>query len=425
MALNFAQADTYFKNRMKNHPAINDLDLWTATIRQSNNPVKDYISIMNAVNKNINMKVDWSNLPDDPKKIVELWTLRECIVALSFITADALINSENVSIQIGSNPRRKLPKDHAQALIMGSTTLLSDIDVTVLSPNASIHIALIEDLWTATNWFDHSAWKVDLYGDFTMIGEYYLDTRFISDEQKIQSLVLATASYFRHENSNNFDTSVLEKIINWCIHADDLDIDSSHIINSAKTMVNDLKYADREIYYKQLRKAEHLKQEIINNFSINNKSEELGTLLGECLVVEGLANLHREENYILVPTVIHVVKVEQGKEDVMTQCKPLKVKVARCSMSAYVYALSAIEQLGYMQENLGVNKICTMAAGKYFGRLLRALAQSLFENDTQILKDDLDLANDLAKEKKLRGNAGIQDVLCEQNLLVNIKNLFL
>jgi len=97
--------------------------------------------------------------------------------------------------------------------------------------------------------------------------------------------------------------------------------------------------------------------------------------------------------------------------------------VARCSMSAYFYALSAIEQLGYMQENLGDKNICTMAAGKYFGRLLRALSQSVFENETQMLKDDLNLANDLAKEKKRRGNAGIQDSLCEQNLFEIIKNL--
>jgi hypothetical protein len=416
MAFHLRDADKFFENRMKIHPIPNLLIIWVATIRQSETPVKAYISIMDDIKKNVGSNANMTHLPDNLDKIKELWNLRECIIALSFITADAIMNLPQDSIKIGDNQRRNLFHDNAQALIMGSTTLLSDIDVTILSPNASTHIAIIEDLWEYTGWFNHNSWKVDLYGDFTMIGEYYLDTRFLTTEQKIQVLVLAVASYYRHTQSAKFDTEILHNIIDWCIEKTNLDIDLLHIVQSAKEIVADLKYADREIYYKQLRKAELLKTKILEQFSTNDTSDKLGSLLGKCIVLEGLANLHREENYILVPTVIHVVKVEQGKDNIMTQCKPLRIRVARCSLSSFVYSLSAIEQLGYMQENLVLEKTCNMAAGKYFGRLLRALNESVFDN-TNILKDSLILADELAKEKKHRGNAGIKNASCEPDLL--------
>jgi hypothetical protein len=380
---------------------------------------------MNDIKNTLKITVDWSNLPDNIEHIKQLWSLRECIIAISFITEDSIIKIQNKTVQIGKSPRRNLLNDRAEALILGSTTLLSDIDVTIQSPHASLHIALIEDLWELTGWFNHSMWKIDLYGDFTMIGGYYMNTHYLNYKQKIQMLVLATASYFRHEHNDMFDISILKELINWCINKEKISIDIVDIINASKDMIKDLKMGTRDVYYKQLRKAEHLKTEIITYYSVNNKNKKLNELIGDCIIAEGLANLHREENYILVPTVIHVVKIEQGKENVVTNCKTLKITVARCSLSPFVFALSAIEQMGYMQEHISLEKGCNMVAAKYFGRLLRALQESVFKDKENPLKEHIANANDLAKEKKRRANTGIKNSSCKLNLFQDIKTLIL
>jgi hypothetical protein len=384
---------------------------------------------MNEVKKTVGESIDWDNLSEDPEKIKRLWSLRESIVALSLLTADRIIELGNSSasktISIVDGIERQLVKDRAEAIILGSTTLLSDIDITIQSLNASVHISLIEDLWASTRWFNHSLWKVDLYGDFTTIGKYYMDTNYLTKHHLSEMLVLATASYFRHENSSRFDTSVLEHIISIVIHNEGLGLNVVKVLNDAKAVVASLKTSSREVYYEELAKAELYKSKILAYFGINGSDSKLREFLGDCIISEGYANLHREENYILPSTVIHVVKIEQGKEDIVQQCKPLRATLARCSMSDVVYILSAIEQLGYMQENLTKKdkEVCNMPAGKYFGRLMRALKESGIFDNSKDLPAFLLVAAELAKEKKRRGNAGNKNLSCDVDLFKAVKSV--
>ncbi len=132
----------------------------------------------------------------------------------------------------------------------------------------------------------------------------------------------------------------------------------------------------------------------------------------------GEANLYREENYILPSTVIHVVRCEQAKES-GDSCAPIILKSACCSLSPFVYILSAIEQLGYLLHNLEHDKVtCNLPAGKYFGRLVRSinkasvgLSGKIVEEKTT-MKNLLKLADDLAKVKKERGDVGNADKTC-------------
>jgi hypothetical protein len=417
MLIKLADSVPFFEKRISSHAMPNNLKGWVNSINDSDKPIEKYIEIMNYIKLKAGLKVDWSNLPESPEKIKELWALRECIVALSFITADIIASSKNQQIKIGKAPIRTLLDDRAEFIILGSTTLLSDIDVTIVSHHSSLHISIIEDLWEATGWFDHSSWKVDLYGDFTMIGEYYMDTHFLNKAQLTELLILATASYFRHEKSAYFDNSILDKLIEVCINSEKLTYTKTEIIKAAKEVAASLKVSSREVYYKTLGKAELMKEKILSYFSKKDDSVELKTLLGDCMIAEGHANLHREENYILVSTVIHVVKVEQGKNNRLNGCKQLFVTLARCSLDTYVYVLSAIEQLGYMQENLNVEKNkCNMAAGKYFGRFLRALRESKKVASNK-LEPLLSIADILAIEKKTRGNAGDKNSSCGYELI--------
>lgn len=417
MLIKLADSVPFFEKRISSHSMPNNLKGWVNSINDSDKPLQKYIEIMNYIKLKAGSKVDWSNLPESPEKIKELWALRECIVALSFITADIIASSKNEQIKIGKAPIRTLLDDRAEFIILGSTTLLSDIDITIVSHHSSVHISIIEDLWESTGWFDHSAWKVDLYGDFTMIGEYYMDTHFLNKAQLAELLILAVASYFRHEKSGDFDNRQLDKLIEVCIFSEKLNYTKTEILKAAKDLVKTLKLSSREVYYQTLGKAELMKAKILAYFSKQDDSLELKTLLGDCMIAEGHANLHREENYILVSTVIHVVKVEQGKNNRLNGCRPLFVKLARCSLDVYVYVLSAIEQLGYMQENLNMEKNkCNMAAGKYFGRFLRALRESKKISPSQ-LEPLLSIADILAVEKKTRGDIGDKNSSCGYDLI--------
>ena len=93
------------------------------------------------------------------------------------------------------------------------------------------------------------------------------------------------------------------------------------IINEANNKLLELKKLNedemREIYYIKLGLSEKYTNDVRNKLvdinKINNteSSHEIINKLLECIVVYlGEANLYREENYILISTVIHVVKTE-------------------------------------------------------------------------------------------------------------------
>jgi len=425
---------TFINNRLKDHD-IKLLDInkllseWVNKCRIASDPINQYLKIMNEIKElSGGGNIDWANLPNDLDQLKNLWGLRECIVSITFETASRIFTLNNrKKIQIAKKlPVRKIKNNKiAKANILGSTTLLSDIDITIESKNASTWIAIMEDLWVATKWFNHSKWNVDLYGDFTMIGEYYMDTRYFTKEILIEILKLAVISFFKHEHSDTFNIDLLKKLIKWCILNQGLLIDTDEIISFAKETASKIKLETRETYYKELKQSEILQENIatiIKKEKLNKN--EINLMLGNLVIHLGKANLYREENYILPSTVIHVVKIEQDNNKNKYDCLPLLIKAANCSLSPFTYFLSAIEQLGYMLFNLHESGLkCSMSSGKYFGRLVRALDKALFDvnNISEIIKHNpkfkylLDLANKLAIIKKERGDKGNLQKDCPEN----------
>ena len=402
----------FFNKRLNDHVIELDFKLnnFIDEIKYTQDPIKTYNDIMRKIKNTI------STISNDQNKIIKRWAYREYITSITFETAHrifSLYNGTNLKI---CHETRNIKGNTAQFSILGSTTLLSDIDVTIQAPNASLWIAVIEDLWEQTNWFDHSVWQIDLYGDFTMIGDYYIDTRFFSKDIMIKLLKLAVVSYFKHDNSSNFNNEILNKLINWCILNNGLLITIEEVIAFGTDKAATLKTASREIYYEKLGDSEKLQKEIRDSlYSTKLDKYKTNELLGNVMISLSEANLYREENYILPSTVIHVVRCEQARET-GDSCAPIILKSACCSLSSFIYTLSAIEQLGYLLHNLENDKsICNLSAGKYFGRLVRAFIKTSI-GSSEKMKNLLEISNILAILKKDRGDTGNTNKSCPDSI---------
>jgi hypothetical protein len=405
----------FFTERLKSKNSIltYQLNEWINNILKSKNPIEEYYYIMEIIHKKVGDNVDWEKRVD-----LLLWSYRECIVCLTFITVDLIF-------QKGLPSSRKTYKEECTATILGSSTLLSDIDVTIAAAHTSSWIAVIEDLLFNLKWFNFDKFKFSCFGDFILVGKFYISTNHFTDDIQIKLLQLAVTSYFRHKNSNFFDTSILNKLILDAIELKRLDTNIDEIIRAAKILVAGTDSNNREQYYIELQKAEELEKKTINKIEEGKYTDiEITHLFGEVIVQLGIANLYRSENYLLTSTIVHVVKIEQGKHsNISNTCDPILTKVARCSMSNFSYLLSAIEQLGYMQENLSLSNECTLPSNKYFGRLLRAI------NSAEIIKDKnkynqlININKELEKQKQERGNKGDNDISCNVNLYKLLKEI--
>jgi hypothetical protein len=426
-------ADLFFIKRLKKINLtfiIPDLEQWTNNIKISNNPIKTFNLHMNIIrdkvfriNNNNEILIDWDNLPKNSNAIDTLYSLRECIITLSLLTVSKIfeLSKDGDIINIGTSPSRVLKKTNANAIIMGSLTLFSDIDISIQSKNASGYIAVIEDLWQMhKDWFNNELWKVDLYGDFTQIGNYYMDTHYFNKSIIIEMLILAVCSFLKVNDMVNTDTKLLQKLVEWCIDSQGLYTTYNKIMNYAENKIRTIDKTNRELYYNKLADAEKFQINIINKFKKCEMSEELNDLLGECIIKLGDANLYKEENYILSSTVIYIVKIEQGQELTKNRCNPLYTTVANCSLGLYTYILSAIEQLGYMLHKKYQSKLsCSLPQGKYFGRFIRSIGHA--NNSMGILSTmtknskytkTFDVIDEIDRLKKTRSSEKNDDITC-------------
>ena len=438
-------ADKYFIKRLKEinqTSIISDLERWSNNVKMTNDPIKTYNLHMNTIkdkvfkiNKNNEILIDWDNLPKNSNAIDTLYSLRECIITLSLLTVSKIfeLSKDGDIINIGKSPSRVLKKTNTSAIIMGSLTLFSDIDISIQSKNASGYIAVIDDLWQMhKDWFNNELWKVDIYGDFTQIGNYYMDTNYFNKNIIIEMLILAVCSFLRI--NNRADTILLKKLVNWCINSQGLFTTYDKIMNYAEDKIRTIDKTNRELYYYKLGEAEKLQINIIKKFKNSEMSEELNNLLGECVIKLGDANLYKEGNYILSSTVIYIVKIEQGHDLISNNCNPLYTTIANCSLGLYTYILSAIEQLGYMLHINHQNKlVCSLPEGKYFGRFIKSIGHAnhsmgilstMTENSIYI--KTLDIIADIDRLKKTRSKEKNNDITCpfEYDLYEHALELF-
>lgn len=401
----------FFSQRLedKNSPLLDQIYYWNDLVLNAKNPVETYFQILNQeiydMVKIVVPKYDpelfyWPS--ENDSKYLFLWSLREAIVCLSFSCLYNIVNRYKITdfVDILPNKTRPVYNEVITATILGSAKFSSDIDITIVAKHGSSAIAILEDLWQAIPWFIADSWKVNLYGDFMMIGDYYIDIHFLSNDINQLMLKMSIASYFRHEDSNLFKTEILKIIVQWCIDYKKLSVKLEDIIFDAANLVTDLDITDREKYYYELGLAENLETEIIDDVRNNVLNPaQISHLFGDILVQLATANLYREDNYLLPSTIVHIVKIEQGNEIAANRCDPILTKVARCSMNSFGFALSAIEQLGYLQEkDLENNQVCSLETNKYFGRFLRAVCEiPMLVKDAELYKELLDLNREITE----------------------------
>jgi hypothetical protein len=133
----------------------------------------------------------------------------------------------------------------------------------------------------------------------------------------------------------------------------------------------------RNKYYELVKKAETLLANMkLSRNAIIEKNQRLNLM-----IAISTALVYRAESYVSPSTVMHVVRVMQGKE-VAEDCANLKINKskAKCALGQFGYLMSCFEQVGYLYrfsktycvQQPGVSKVeqtkCDKKYNKYIER---------------------------------------------------------
>ena len=326
------------------------------------------------------------------------------------------------------NFRTDIPSelDNFKMGIFGSITPTSDIDIgfqysgtTLKVPGLAYMVSRFENAFLIFTGINSLSFDIETYADMMTIPNpfpdkdqfpdyFYLDTsKFTkSDFQKV--LVCAGTSILRNAvlaemdiQGKKLSVEEIKQILNRFQMSDILKINkvfsnfyddiqndfSSSWLNDAKKIVLDYMAADynkgRYEYYKKVNIAEKSKFE----GTINIKDLTTDKIV-EIMKNIGISLTYRMESYNCAPTVIHVVRILQAAKEKAEKYKTLTPKTycigkiqyldPYCSLGKYGYALSCLEQLGYiyrfhetycLEEKPSYNKEkCAKKMNKYMGR---------------------------------------------------------
>jgi len=374
------------------------------------------------IDTNILDSADWDHLPNNIDDIDKLWNFRECVLYASIFLGYNLLLSTNIVV-IGKNKPRDNNKNNndwlnnATISVLGSTGYSSDIDVNVKSLHSSLLISVIEDIWSLG--FANDKWKIELYGDFATIGEYYIDTKHITTRGNMILLKYAGISFMRHENTKDFDLSILKNIYKWVVNLLNVIDDFPAYLTTIKENTIELKnrVPTRETYYEYLKEAENIATELRINkdtLTVEDKIDYFEKLI-ESLAV---ANFYRDENYLLITTFIHVVQILQSKTVYAKHsCDAIFSTFPDCSIGQIGYLCSAIENLGYFEQKLSHGDKCNIPAVKYAGRIIDALHNTIKLIVPKSINSELkiNLIDEQLNVKKERGKIGNTDNSCTVN----------
>jgi hypothetical protein len=337
----------------------------------------------------------------------EIWKYREYVYACSVLFIGHYIQNAQrsgaKSIHILPSTSRHIPDgftiDEHTFTIVGSSELMSDIDITIQGPRSSFLISLLEDLYiymSYTGDIPIRCWDVEFYGDFKLLQSLFVNMNKFTDWQRLLILKYALMSYFRssHKDVNNVHPLVIH-LVNYCLKT---------FINTNESADTILRLAhsqyaeeapdgvlNREYFYKELREVEvssllikpYLKT-IGTDGKIVSDNTAITTSVGDpagisFTMFSGImrGNLHRAESYVVPSTAVHVVEFEQKKAGMFTDSLPESwlSSNARIGIDTFGFIVSAIEQLGYL-EHYHEDSVCNKKGIKYFGRLARALVQA-------------------------------------------------
>ena len=278
--------------------------------------------------------------------------------------------------------------------IFGSITPTSDIDVgiqysgtTLTNPGLAYIVSRFESLFVIfTGKINGSlAFDIETYADMLTLPNtgadkstypdyFYLDSSTFTEQNFNDMLVCAGKSIVRNvilaykdtQQEINLDSLTFNLVKNYEKFSNLDDLIGSDIatllsnpdwFNNARTDVDaflKMSYEQqRYAYYKKVNNAEIKKFENTKNLASLNSN-----IICEIMILIGNADTYRMESYICSPTIVHVVRILQAAKDKREKYATLipkeycKNEIQHldpfCSIGKYGYALSLLEQMGYI-----------------------------------------------------------------------------
>lgn len=346
----------------------------------------------------------------------EIWKYREYVYACSVLFIGPYIQKAQregaQSVVILPSTSRRIPDgfniDDHTFTIVGSSELMSDIDITIQGPRSSFLISLLEDLYiymSYTGDIPIRCWDVEFYGDFKLLQSLFVNMSKFVDWQRLLILKYALMSYFRssHKDVDKVNPLVIH-LVNYCLktfiktnETSDVIIQLAHGRQLEEAPDGAL---NREFFYKELREVEYSSLLVkpylksIDGGKVVSNNAGISMSVGDPAGISfnmfsGImrGNFHRAESYVVPSTAVHVVEFEQKKAGMLTDALPESwlSSNARIGIDKFGFIISAIEQLGYL-EHYHEDSECNKKGIKYFGRLIRALVQAgLLQESSQFV----------------------------------------
>lgn len=371
-----------------------------------------------------NMYLWGSYLTSQPaEKHANIWKYREYVFGCGVLFVAHMIEkaqaNNKIFVILNKSTPRAIPgefdiNDHTFTVI-GSSELMSDIDVTIQGPHASLLISAIEDLLislTINQNIPIRCWDLEFYGDFKLLNYVFINFSKFNNIQRMILLKYALVSYFRSTHQVDNKTPVVHPNVTYLVRAclRQIGVDEKLYENTVSAAYDfwvktaPMGILDREYFYKQLINVESKSETIImirnafgaavsNNDTMRSSGIDVDSLAFNLFDSIAQGNIHRAESYVLPSTAVHVVEFEQKKVGKSSGGLPESwfSSNARIGIDIFGFMLSAIEQLGYLEHYHPKDELCSKKGIKYFGRYVRALIQAglLQEGDvfTSIYKE--------------------------------------
>lgn len=403
------------------------------------------------IQKNIK-NINWFNLSGigdiDNQKII--YSIREYIVCIIFLTAykinDILYAIDVKQIELIKGLMRESKKElligqYFSIEISGSKLISSDIDVNIYAlGNSSFWMSIIEDLVELIPWFNHTMWRVDFYGDIfkeiDQLGQcQYPNLKYNIQNTKSILLQEACISFFKNSeiifesseiknniknlinlidifhkfNKSTFDDNILIQAYEKSLSINEK-IKEDHAYRKSRIEDHSLqpkKDNMRERYYNKLKEIDDV---IIK---IKNPNIELCNSIDEFAIKIAKANHYREENYLVIDTILHIVTcIQSNLPQNKIKCNDFFCLYDPCNLDPTSYIYSIIEQYGFLIHSIGKDK-CNLTANKYYNRILNGfekIINQLVENDKitnikELLIKNIDESNKISCLKNIRSNS--------------------
>ena len=299
-----------------------------------------------------------------------MWLQRTIFVYYSMWVATTLMSSQKAYVDWYNKQYKNNYKfERLEDLEMysfsnfGSNNPMSDIDIGIefggRCSNISYVVATVEDVMYVLGGHQSTLnYDIECYGNFLMFqDQYYLmTTEFTIDDVKLLLPAISAGMLRNYYYGNGIETDFkkfdwnfpeLKLICDFEQSVCDILIKNTKIQQQAIDMVREYIYQDwtisRETYYKLLRVVDHL----VHDIQCTN-SELTHQRMVDIMVAYANAAVFRQENYIAAPTVMHVVRMIQGKQEQVCTKHGKLTKIPSCTIGKWGYIISMIEQAGYL-----------------------------------------------------------------------------